>query len=296
MIKLLHLDLGRQDRDGRKHLRSQFAWNAGFLGALLAFSAGGGATAATVMAFDEADNGAAAQPRTMILDTDRLRMSTAATDVVFRGDLNKAWVLRSKDHTYLELTPGSLGQIGARMDQAMGQMKEKLAALPEAQRKQIEAMMAARMGQGAPAAPPQVAYEKAGDSRTVGDWSCGPFQIVVDGKASSEVCIAKLSELGLSRDDLTGFASFGAFMAKMTAATGVLRSPMTSINFDSMTKAIGFDGFPVQTTTKFGDGGRQIVVTLKSIQRQAPPAGAFDIPAGYTKIDFASMGRLLAPE
>jgi hypothetical protein len=48
---------------------NQFAWNAGFLGALLAFSAGGGATAATVMAFDEADNGATAQPRTMILDT-----------------------------------------------------------------------------------------------------------------------------------------------------------------------------------------------------------------------------------
>ncbi len=275
---------------------SQFAWSAGFAGALLAFAACGGASAATVMAFDEAVNGAAAQPRTMVLDTDRLRMSTSAIDIVYRGDLNKLWVLRSKDHTYLELTPGSLGQMGARMDQAMAQMKEKLAALPEAQRKQIEAMMASRMGQGAPSAPPQVGYEKAGDSRVVGDWSCAPYQVVVGGKASSEVCIAKLSDLGLSRDDLTGFASFGAFMAKMTAAMGVLRSPMTSINFDAMSKAIGFDGFPVQTTAKLGDGGRQIVVTLKSIQRQDPPAGAFDIPSGYTKIDFASMGRLLAPQ
>jgi len=256
--------------------------------------AGGGATAATVMAFDEADNGAAAQPRTMILDTDRLRMSTAATDVVFRGDLNKVWVLRSKDHSYLELTPGALGQMSARMDQAMAQMKEKLAAVPEAQRKQIEAMMAAHgMGQ---AAPPQISYEKAGDSRTVGQWSCAPYRIVLGGKASSEVCIAKLSDLGLSRDDLTGFASFGAFMAKITAAIGALRSPMATINFDSMTKAIGFDGFPVQTISKFGDGSRQIVVTLKSIQHEDPPAGAFDLPAGYTKIDFASMGRLSAPE
>jgi len=75
-----------------------------------------------------------------------------------------------------------------------------------------------------------------------------------------------------------------------------LRSPMTSINFDSMTKAIGFDGFPVQTTTKFGDGSRQIVVTLKSIQHEDPPAGAFDLPAGYTKIDLANIGRLVAPE
>ena len=275
---------------------SQFAWSAGVATAVLALGAGGGATAATAMAFDEAVNGAAAQPRTMILDTNRLRMSTAAIDVIFRGDLNKVWVLRSKDHSYLELSAAGLGQMGARMDQALAQMKETLAAVPEAQRKQVEAMMASHMGPGAASAPPQVAYEKAGDSRTVGDWSCAPYQVVVGGKASSEVCVAKLSDLGLSRDDLTGFVSFGAFMAKMTAAAGFLRSPMTSINFDAMSKAIGFDGFPVQTTAKFGDGGRQIVVTLKSIQRQDPPAGAFDIPAGYTKIDFASMGRLLAPQ
>ena len=274
---------------------SRFAWSAGLAAALLAFGAGAGAQAATVMAFDEAVNGAAAQPRTMILDTDRLRMSNAAVDFIFRGDLSKVWVLRAKSHTYLELTPGGLGQMGARMDQAMALMKAKLAAVPEAQRKQVEAMLAAHVGQCAPAAPPQVGYEKAGDSRTVGDWSCAPYRIVVGGKASSEVCIAKLADLGLSRDDLTVFAGFGAFMAKMTAAMSVFRSPMSSIDYDSMTKAIGFDGFPVQTTATLG-GGRQIVVTLESIQRQDPPAGAFDIPAGYTKIDFASMGRLLAPE
>jgi hypothetical protein len=281
---------------GGSIVRSQFVWSAGFAGALFVLGAGGAATAGTVIALDEAVNDAAPQSRTMVLDADRLRMSSAATDIIFRGDLNKVWVLRSKDHSYLELTAAGLGQMGARMDQAMAKMKEKLAALPEAQRKQIEAMMAARMGQGAPSAAPQATYEKSGDSRTVGEWSCAPYRIVVGGKASSEVCIAKLSDLGLSRDDLAGFASFGAFMAKMTAAMGALRSPMTTINFDSMTKAIGFDGFPVQTTTKFGDGSRQIVVTLKSIQHEDPPAGAFDIPAGYTKIDFASMGRLLAPQ
>ena len=277
-------------------MRSQFAWSAGLAGALFVLGAGGAATAGTVIAMDEAVNDAAPQTRTMVLGADRLRISTAATDVIFRGDLSKVWVLRSKDHSYLELTPGGLGQIGARMDQAMAQMKEKLAAVPDAQRKQIEAMIASRMGPGAASTPPPVTYEKAGDSRTVGDWSCAPYRIVVGGKASSEVCIAKLSDLGLSRDDLSGFASFGAFAAKMTAAIGVMRSPMTSINFDSMTKAIGFDGFPVQTTTKFGDGSRQIVVTLKSIQHEDPPAGAFDLPAGYTKIDFAGMGRLLAPQ
>ena len=89
-------------------------------------------------------------------------------------------------------------------------------------------MIASHMGQGAASAPPQVAYEKAGDVRTVGAWSCAPYRVVLGGTASSEVCIAKLSDLGLSRDDLTGFASFGAAMAKMTAAVGALRSPAMS--------------------------------------------------------------------
>ncbi|MGO4869042.1 MAG: hypothetical protein ACLPGW_00275, partial [Roseiarcus sp.] len=210
-------------------MRSLFVLSAGFAGALLVFGAGDAATAGTVMAMDEAINDAAPQSRTMILDSDRLRMSTGATDIIFRGDLDKVWILQSKLHGYIELTPAGIAPMGARMDQAMAQMKEKLAAVPEAQRKQIEAMMASRMGQGASPTPPQLAYEKAGDSRTVGDWSCTPFQVVVGGKASSEACIAKLSDLGLNRDDLTGFASFGAFMAKMTAAMGALRSPMTSI-------------------------------------------------------------------
>ena len=281
---------------GENAVLNQFAWSVGLAGALFVLGAGGGATAATVIALDETVNAAAPTPRTMILDADRLRMSSAASDVIFRGDLNKVWILLAKNHSYLELTPGGVEQIGARVDQAMAQMKEKLAVVPDAQRKQIEAAIASHMGQGAPSAPPQATYEKAGDARTVGAWSCAPYRIVLGGNASSEVCIAKLSDLGLSRDDLQGFASFGAAVAKMTAAVGALRSPMATLNFDSMTKAIGFEGFPVQTTSALGDGSRQIVVTLKSIQHEDPPAGAFDIPAGYTKLDLASMGRLLAPE
>jgi hypothetical protein len=276
--------------------RGKFVWGARIAGALFVLGFGGAASAATVIALDEAVNDAAAQPRTMVLDTDRMRMSFATSDIIFRGDLGKVWILLSKDHSYIELTAAGMAEMSARMDQAMAKMKEKLALVPDAQRKQIEAMMASRMGQGAPSAAPQVAYEKAGDSRTVGDWSCEPYRIVVAGKASSEVCVAKLSDLGLSRDDLAAFTAFGAFMAKMTAAIGAMRSPMAALNFDSMTKAIGFEGFPVQSVSKFGDGGRQVVVTLKSIQHQDPPAGAFDLPAGYTKHEFGDLGKLVAPQ
>jgi len=277
-------------------VRSQFAWGAAIAGALLAFGAGGGATAATVIALDETVNDAAPQPRTIVLDTDRMRMSFATSEIIFRGDLGKLWILQSKDQKYIELTAAGMAEVSAKMNQATAKLKEKLDLLPEAQRKQIEAMVASHMGQGAASTPPQVTYEKAGDARTVGAWSCEPYRIVTAGKSSSELCFAKLTDLGLSRDDLSAFIAFGAFTAKMTAAVGAMRTPMAALNFDSVSKAIGFDGFPVQSVSKFGDASRQIVVTLKSIQRQDPPAGAFDLPAGYTKADFAGLGGLLAPK
>lgn len=278
-------------------MRGKFALGARLAGALLALGAGGASIAGTVITADEAVNNGPPRPRTMYLDADRLRMTSALSDIIFRGDQNKMWVLRSRDHSYIELTPGGLEQIGARMDQAVAQMKQKLASMPEAQRKQIEAMMAARgMGQGAPSAAPQITYEKAGDSRMVGEWNCAPYRIAVNGKSSSEVCIARLSDLGLSRDDLKAFINFGAFMGHMRAAMGGSPSPMTMIDFDSMTKAIGFDGFPVQTSTKLGDGSRQVVATLKSIQHQDPPADAFELPSGYTKHEMGGMGRPDAPQ
>ncbi len=282
---------------GENIVRGKSALCACFAGGFLALAVGSAAAAGTVIAMDESIDGAPPQPRSMVLDTDRLRMSSALADVIFRGDLNKLWVLRSKDHSYLELTPGGMGQAAARMDKAMAQMKEKLALMPEAQRKQIEAMMAARgVGQAAPGAASQVAYEKAGDSRRVGEWNCEPYRIVTNGKLSSDVCIARLSDLGLSRDDLKAFSGFGAFIGQMTAAAGFLRMPMMTYSFDSMTKAVGFDGFPVQTSSTFGDGGRRIVVTLKSVQRQDLAADAFDVPSGYAKRDLPAIGRAEAPQ
>ncbi len=288
---------GRLGQQEESAVRGKIALGACLAGAVVVLVTTGAATAATVIALDEAVNDAPPQPRTMILDTDRLRMTSAQADVIFRGDLNKVWVLRPKDHSYIELTPGDMGQMGARMDQAMAQMKQKLASMPEAQRKQIEAMMAARgLGPSASPAAPRIAYEKAGDPRVVGQWSCAPYRMLLDGKASSEICVAKLSDLGLSRDDLKPFASFGAFMAHMTAAAGGLRSPMMAINLDLMTKALGFDGFPVEVVSKFGDGARKVVVTFKTVQHQDSATGAFDLPGGYAKRDIAGLGRPSAPE
>jgi hypothetical protein len=266
-------------------------FGATFAGAIIVAYAGA-AQAATIITFDEAHNAAPPRPMTMTLDTDRLRLNSASFELIYRGDLGKAWVLQPAAKTYLEMSPAAMAPVAAKMDAATAMIKQKLAALPEAQRKQLEAMIAKRMGGPAAAAspPPATTYQKTGDARQLGAWSCTPFHVTVSGKFGSDVCIAKLDDVGLTRDDLSAFASFAAFMGKVRSAMSRFNAPITTMDLDSMAKAIGFVGFPIQTSAKVGIAGR-IVTTLKSVDHRDAPAGTFDIPAGYSKVDFGAMLR-----
>jgi hypothetical protein len=254
------------------------------LGGVLTLAAGGSATAGTVITLDQTVNGTPGRPQVMYLEPDRLRMSSPDNDMIFRGDQNKVWVVRPQDKAYIELTPESMAQMKAQMDQMQAQMQQRLASMPPEQRKQMEAMMASRgMGPNASAAP-QITYTKAGEPKKIGDYTCTPFKVTMNGGMASDFCMAKLSDLGLSRDDLKSFVAFGTFMGQM-GGTGTQRSPMASIDFDAIKKQIGFDGFPVQTSHSSPDGSHSVETTLKSIQHQDPPAGTFDLPAGFTRQD-----------
>jgi len=255
------------------------------VGGFIAAVMGGSALAGTVITLDQSVNGGPAKQQTIDLAGDKVRMESPENQMIYRGDQNKVWIVRPQDKAYIELTPESMSQMKAQMDQAMAQMKQQMASMPPEQRKQMEAMMASRgMGASAGAAPPPITYEKAGDPRKVGDYTCTPFHVAMPGAPASEFCMASLSDLGLTRDDLAAFVGFGKFMGQM-GGTGAQRSPMAQLDLDSIKKQIGFDSFPVQTTFNAPDGKHMIQTTLKSVKHEDPPAGAFDLPAGYSRED-----------
>jgi hypothetical protein len=256
------------------------------------FALAAGAKAGTVITLDQSVNGGPARQQTIDLAADKVRMTSPDNQMIYRGDQNKVWIVRPEDKAYVELTPESMGQMKAQMDQRMAQMQQRLASMPPEQRKQIEAMMASRgMGPSAPAAPPQITYEKAGDPKKVGGYTCTPYRVTVTGAPTSEFCMAALSDLGLTRDDLKAFVGFGKFMSQM-GGTGAQRSPMAQLDFDSVKKQIGFDAFPVQTSFDAPGAQHSVQTTLKSVKHEDPPAETFDVPAGYTREDMgARMGH-----
>jgi len=254
------------------------------VGGVFVFAAGT-AGAGTVITLDQSVNGGPVMQQTIDLAGDKVRMTSPQNQMIFRGDQNKVWIVRPVDKAYVELTPEGMSQMKAEMDQRMAQLQQQMASMPPDRRKQMEAMMASRgMGPSASSAPPQITYEKAGEPGKIGGFTCTPFHVTMAGGPPSDFCIASLSDLGLTRDDLKPFIGFGKFMSQM-GGVGAQRSPMAQLDFDDIKKQVGFDGFPVRTTFKAPDGQHTVQTTLKSIQHQDPPAGTFDLPAGYTRED-----------
>jgi hypothetical protein len=223
----------------------------------------------------------------MYLESDRMKMGGDRQEsMIYRGDRKTTWVVNESKHSYREMNPETMAQMRSRMDAAMERMKQQMQSMPEAQRKQMEAMMGQRgLGQE----PETVTFDKAGSARTVGKWSCAPYNRTVNGKPEEEMCLARMSDVGLARDDLKAFEQFSSFMQQGFApAAG--RGPSV-FDLEAMSKAVGFDAFPVQITRREDDGSVAYQSTVTAVSRKTIAPATFEIPAGYTKEEMPPMGR-----
>jgi hypothetical protein len=250
-----------------------------------------------------------ANPTTIYADTDRLKVVTPDNTTIFRGDLNRLWVMDERRHSYMEMTPETIQRLGgqmaganaqsgaanAQMNAAMAQMQAQMAQMPPEQRAMMEQMMASRGLGGppgarsaAPAAPPQVAYSKAGGGKRVAAWNCDVFHKTVNGQQEEELCITPISAAGLSTGDFQVLEKFASFIAPMTSSPMMPRSDY--MNWNDMNKAIGFQGMPVDTIM-YAQGRPTTQQTVSKIERTAIAASTFDLPAGFTKREMGAPPR-----
>jgi len=223
------------------------------------------------------------------VDTDRLKVVTPENTVVFRGDLNRMWMIDASRRSYMEMTPESLQKMGAASAQlgaAAAILQEKLAQMPPEQRAMMAQMLAGRgLGAppgGSPAAPPQMSFIKAGGSKTVAGWNCDIYKKTVNGQQEEEICITPIRTAGLSAGDFAVLDRLTQFMAPIMSSPMVPR--MDFMNWNDMNKAIGFAGMPLDTTI-YAQGRPTTQQTVVKVERTAIPANTFDLPQGFTKRD-----------
>ena len=261
-------------------LRALAFWGIAVSGIALA----GTAMAGVVITTQNGGGNGKPETNTMLIDTDRLKMANGDGGIIYRGDLQKVWMLHGEDHSYREMDPQSMKQMQSQIAAAMQRMQQQMASMPPEQRQRMQAMMAQR-GIGAPgtaAQPPQIKYEKTGPAKKVGQWSCTPYRVTMNGANDGEMCVAKLSDVGITADDIKALSGFGAFMSQM-APGGNRGGQGNAFDVDGLSKAVGFEGIPVQTTHYSSDGAIDMQNTIVSVDHKSIPKDTFDLPAGYTK-------------
>jgi hypothetical protein len=238
------------------------------------------ACAGVVLTMESGGPDGAKRQTQIFLEPDRLKMPQGRGAMIYRGDQDKTWSYDDERKVYVELTREGIGQMKAQMDAAMAQLQQRLASLPPEQRKAVEEMVAKQGGGsaalGQPPAPVNVTYEKAGGAQTVGKWRCEGYARLENGRKVDDLCIAKLTDLGMTREDLKAFAGLTSMLRDLNAPAGL------GLDFEGMMKAIGFEGAPVRSVHYMPDG-RQVESTVKSVERKSLPPTTFNLPTGYAK-------------
>lgn len=223
------------------------------------------------------------------VEADRLKIVTPATTVIFRGDLNRAWVISTPTSTYIEITPEVVTAFASRLAAAQTpgspeqqKLQERLAKLPPQQRAIAEQQL---RGLGAGAAAGQVAYAKTGQSKTVTSGRCEFYGKTVNGQKQEDLCIAPISSLGLTDNDFRALGLFTAFMGPLVTSPVAPRADY--FNWADMNKAIGFSGIPLESTL-LNNGQPALQDTMQKIEKTSIAADVFDLPAGLTKRELAA--------
>ncbi len=208
---------------------------------------------------------------TLQMDKTHMRMESGGNTVaIFDGDAQVMRLINMERKTYSEMTKAQLQQMSQQMSAAMEQMK----TLPPEQRAMMEKMMAGRGMPGmAPAAP--IAYRGTGSDK-VSKWSCAKYDGTREKEKVVELCTVEPGALGLTPADFEVAEQLAAFLRSLMPA---LADEVTLIG---STAAQGFSGIPIRRTS-LSNGQVRSISELKDIRREAIPASAWQVPAGFKR-------------
>ena len=213
----------------------------------------------------------------------RIRSGGQEQQMIFRGDKKLLWMIDSAGKSYMELTQSGLTAMGEQVNAAMN---ERLAQLPADQRVQAEAMLKARLGEGAAATV--IDAKNTGERKTVEGHACTKWDLFRDGQKSGEAWVAPRSEFKVTPADFQIFASlvqfFDAIRKSMPMAQALWRNGDTFAMFQKL------DGVPVLTRRMDGD---KVLgeTTMKSLERKTAAVTTYALPEGLTQQTIGGPAR-----
>jgi hypothetical protein len=195
-------------------------------------------------------------------------------------------VIDGRKRQYFVVTRQDMDQLQARMQQQMNspemqRAQEQMKNLPPEVQKKMQAMMGGLAS--------AMTVEKTGPTRKIAGYNCETWTIAVGGVSKNVECVT--TELPLPAEAWQAYQDMATRTRNMTAALG----PMAKGISDMQQKMKDMKGFPLSSTATTSVLGHSTTTTTEAVEvkRGAVPASAWQVPAGYTKVDspMAKAGR-----
>jgi hypothetical protein len=253
-------------------------FSIGFL-AVLVLGAGVSATAEDLTIVSKrTHDGKPSETTTSYLASDHVRMAQEeGREVIVDMKTGQMTMLDGKKKTYSIVTRQDMEQLKAKMTERMNspemkQAQEKMKSLPPEMQKRMEAMMG---GAGS------FDVQKTGTTRKVAGYTCENWTISMGGFSKSEECLT--SELQFPVQSWDMYRDFAESMKGMMSAMG----PMAKNMAQMQEKLKDMKGFPLANNTTVSVMGHSSTSTseVTEIKRGPIPASAWEVPAGYSKVD-----------
>jgi hypothetical protein len=192
-------------------------------------------------------------------------------------------VIDHSDQSYIVMDEAMVAEMGAKVNDAMEQIRAQLADMPPEERAVIEQMMTGQMGammDSAEESLPTRVEETGSGSWQSGD--CTQYAVYVGDEKTQDICAAPLSDIDGADEAMQAFRNMAKFINSM--ADSMPGSFGESMAENPMGLMEEIDGFPVETAD-YANGEKVSETTLEAVEDKALEASLFAVPEGYRQVD-----------
>lgn len=226
-------------------------------------------------------DGGPAETTTSYVASDHVRMSRGGGgEMIVDLKSGQMTVLDGKKKNYYVITRQDMDALAARMREQMNspemkEAQEQMKNLPPEIQKTMESM-------GGILA---VDVQKTGTTRTIAGYKCDNWTITMGRLSRTEECLT--NELNFPAQSWDTYRKYADSMKSMMAPMGPMAKGLATMQ-DQFKK---LKGFPLANTTTTNVMGRKSVSSseVTAIRQGSIPSSAWEVPAGYTKVDNPMM-------
>ncbi len=224
------------------------------------------------------------QTQKFYMQKDKLRLETVGENIIiFRADKDLIWTININENSYTEMSKADIKEMSAKMDGVMAQqkkiMEEQMKSLPAEQQEMMKQMMNETFAEEA-----ETTYTKKASGEKVDSWKCDKYEGYQEDVKVEEVWTTDEKKLGIGTQEFETLKE----MSEMFSDLNKENDQIYAFGSKEAEKEQQFSGVPVKTVV-YEDGEPIETTQLKEVKSENFKASLFELPEGFTKIDWRNQ-------